>query len=343
MCSIPDVGNLTHAGLPGARRRGLLAGPAALFAVLSGGCCFGIRGLACGLCLSFSQPSQVAPNSATCGPNGENNVFVTASGQTVNGTRGPLGSNFGSNALQTTIGHANYNSLQLSARHTSGRLGFFGAYTFSKSLDQSSNLGEEVSPFNPSLSYAISAFDVKHNFVLSYEYQLPIDQLFRPNRITRGWSVSGITRFASGFPVTLINNGDNSLIGTNPNGTNNSSIDEPDYSGGPLHLNPNPRKNGHNYFDTTVFSMNALGTPGDAKRRFFYGPGANNFDLAIAKNLPIAESKSLLFRVEAFNVFNHTQFTGPSAVDGNIGSSTFGNAISAAPARVMQAAAKFSF
>ena len=295
------------------------------------------------LCLSLSQPSQVASNSATCGPNGENNVFVTASGQTVNGTRGPLGSNFGSNALQTTIGHANYNSLQLSARHTSGRLEFFGAYTFSKSLDQSSNLGEEVNPFNPSLSYAISAFDVKHNFVFSYEYQLPVDQLFRPNWITRGWSVSGITRFASGFPITLINNGDNSLIGTNPNGTNNSSIDEPDYNGAPLHLNPNPRKNGHNYFDITAFSMNALGTPGNAKRRFFYGPGVNNFDLAIAKNLPITESKSLLFRVEAFNVFNHTQFTGPSAVDGNIGSSTFGNAISAAPARVMQAAAKFSF
>ncbi len=295
------------------------------------------------LCLSLSQPSQVAPGSATCGPNAESNVFVTASGQTVNGTRGPLGSNFGSNALQTTIGHANYNSLQLSARHTSGRLEFFGAYTFSKSLDQSSNLGEEVNPFNPSLSYALSAFDVKHNFVLSYEYQLPVDQLFHPNRITRGWSVSGITRFASGFPITLINNGDNSLIGTNPNGTNNSSIDEPDYSGGSLHLNHNPRKNEHNYFDTTAFSMNALGTPGNAKRRFFYGPGANNFDMAIAKNLPVTESKSLLFRIEAFNVFNHTQFTGPAAIDGDIGSSTFGNAISAAPARVMQAAAKFTF
>lgn len=295
------------------------------------------------LCLSLSQPSQVAPGSATCGPNGESNVFVTPSGQTVNGTRGPLGPNFGSNALQTTTGHANYNSLQLSARHTSGRLEFFGAYTFSKSLDQSSNLGEEVNPFNPSLSYALSAFDVRHNFVLSYEYQLPVDQIFHPNRITRDWSVSGINRFASGFPVTLINNGDNSLIGTNPNGTNNSSIDEPEYSGGSLHLNPNPRKNGHNYFDTMAFSMNALGTPGNAKRRFFYGPGANNFDMAMAKKLPVTESKSLLFRIEAFNVFNHTQFTGPAAIDGDIGSSTFSNAISAAPARVMQAAAKFTF
>jgi hypothetical protein len=141
----------------------------------------------------------------------------------------------------------------------------------------------------------------------------------------------------------MTNNGDNSLIGTNPNGINNSSIDEPDYSGGPLHLNHNPRKNGNNYFDTTVFSMNALGTPGTSKRRFFYGPGADNYDMAVAKKLALTESKSMLFRVEAFNVFNHTQFNGPSSVDGNIGSSTFGNAISAAAPRILQGAVKFNF
>ncbi len=89
--------------------------------------------------------------------------------------------------------------------------------------------------------------------------------------------------------------------------------------------------------------MNALGTPGNAKRRFFYGPGADNYDMALAKNLAITESKALIFRVEGFNVFNHTQFNGPSSVDGNIGSSTFGQAISASPARVLQGAVKFSF
>jgi hypothetical protein len=51
----------------------------------------------------------------------------------------------------------------------------------------------------------------------------------------------------------------------------------------------------------------------------------------------------LVFRIEAFNVFNHTQFNGPNSVDGNIGSSTFGNAISAAPSRILQGALKFSF
>jgi hypothetical protein len=295
------------------------------------------------LCLSLSQTSQVQPGTPTCGPDGENGVYYPITGGVVNGTRGPLGPNFGSNALQSTIGSANYNALELSARHTSGRLEFSASYTFSKSLDQSSNVGEEVNPFNPALSYGLSSFDVKHNFVVSYEYQLPFDQLWRPNRLTRGWSVAGITRFTSGFPITMINNGDNSLIGTNPNGVNNSSIDEPDYNGGPLHLNGNPRKNGNNYFATTAFGMNALGTPGSAKRRFFYGPGSDNYDMTVAKKLALTESKSLLFRVEAFNVFNHTQFNGPTSVDGDIGSSTFGEVISAAPPRILQGALKFTF
>jgi len=296
-----------------------------------------------GLCLSLSQTNQVVAGTPTCGPGGENGVYYPVGGGIVNGTRGPLGPNFGSNALQSTIGNANYNALQLSVRHTSGRLEFAVAYTYGKSLDQSSNPAEEVNPFDPALSYAISAFDVKHNVVVSYEYQLPFDQLFHPNRLTAGWSISGITHFASGFPVTMINNGDNSLIGTNPNGINNSSIDEPDYNGGPLQLSHNPRKNGNNYFSTAVFSMNALGTPGNAKRRFFYGPGEDNYDMAIAKKLRVTATTSLLFRLDAFNVFNHTQFNGPSSVDGDIGSSTFGDVISAAPPRILQGAMKFNF
>ncbi len=295
------------------------------------------------LCLGLSQPDEVRPGTLTCGPNGENNVYDPAAGGQVNGTRGPLGPNFGSNALQSTIGYANYNALEVSARHRSGRLEFFGAYTYSKSLDLSSNIGDEVNPFNPALSYALSSFDVTHNFVLSYEYRLPFDRLFHGRSLSRDWSISGITRFTSGFPVTMVNNGDNSLIGTNPNGVNNSSIDEPDYNGASLHLNHNPRRSENHYFDASDFGMNALGTPGTSKRRFFYGPGADNYDMALAKNVSLTDTKSLLFRVEGFNVFNHTQFNGPAAVDGNIGSTTFGNVISAAPPRILQAAFKLCF
>jgi len=228
-------------------------------------------------------------------------------------------------------------------RHTSKRLNVLAGYTYSKSQDQSSNLGEEVNPLDPALSKALSAFDVKHNFVVSYTYQLPLERFFRAsNRWTQGWELSGITRFSSGLPVTLINFGDNSLLGSEPNGINNSGVDEPDYSGGPLDLNQNPR-NRNPYFNTAQFSENALGTPGTSKRRFFYGPGMDDYDTALVKNMRLAESKSLQFRIEAFNIFNHAQFFGPQSVDGNISSSTFGQVVSAQPPRLVQLAAKFNF
>ena len=295
------------------------------------------------LCLSLSQPNEVAPGSATCGPFGESNVYTAASGQIVNGTRGPLGPKFGSNTNQSTIGTSNYNSLELSLRHTIGPLQLFASYTFSKSLDQSSNLGEEVNPINPALSRALSAFDVKQNFVASYAYELPLKHLFHvANRWTNGWTLSGITRFSSGFPVTLLNYGDNSLLGAEPNGVDNYGVDEPQYTPGPLQLNSNPR-NGRPYFNTSLFSLQPLGTSGNAKRRFFFGPGLDNYDLALQKALPLGESKSLQFRFEGFNVFNHAQFYGPASVNGNINSSSFGDVVSATPPRLMQIAAKFTF
>jgi hypothetical protein len=295
------------------------------------------------LCLQLSNPANLAAGQTPCGPFNESGVFTTSSGQTINGTRGPLGPNFGSNTAETTIGNSNYNSLQVTLRHTSGPLTLLAAYTYSKSLDQSSNLGEEVNPLNPSLSRALSAFDIPHNFVVSYSYQLPIDRLLHArNRWTQGWAISGITRFSSGLPVTLINNGDNSLLGAEPNGINNFGVDQPDVAAGSLHLNHNPR-NGQPYFNAGLFSENALGTPGNASRRYFHGPGMENFDMALLKNVRLTESKSLQFRLETFNVFNHAQFFGPQSVDGNISSSTFGQVVSAAPPRLVQAGVKFLF
>jgi len=295
------------------------------------------------LCLFLSNPANLAPGQVPCGPFGEDSSYVTSTGHVYQGTRGPLGSNFGSNANQTTIGNSNYNALQITLRHSSKRLNLLAGYTFSKSQDQSSNIGDEVNPINPALSKALSAFDIKHNFVVSYSYQLPLEYLFRrTNRWTQGWEISGITRFSTGFPVTLVNYGDNSLLGSEPNGLNNYGVDEPDYEGGGLHINHNPR-NGKPYFNTSQFSENALGTSGTARRRFFYGPGSNNFDLALLKNLRLTEDKSLQFRIEAFNAFNHAQFFGPQAVAGNIDSSTFGQVTSAAPSRLIQMGAKFFF
>jgi hypothetical protein len=295
------------------------------------------------LCLSLSQTSEVAPGSATCGPFRESNIFTTATGQTVDGTRGPLGSNFGSDTNQSTIGNSDYNALELSLRHTSKRLQVFASYTFSKSIDQSSSVGEEVNPINPALSRALSAFDVTHNFVVSYAWELPLDRLFAvSDRWTKGWTVSGITHFSSGFPVTLLNYGDNSLLGAEPNGINNYGVDEPQFTPGPLDLNSNPR-NGKSYFNTSLFSLQPLGTPGNARRRFFYAPGLDNYDMALMKSVPLTESKSLQFRMEGFNVFNHAQFFGPTAVNGNMNSSTFGQVVGAGSPRLLQAAVKLIF
>jgi len=295
------------------------------------------------LCLSLSQPGQVAPGSPTCGPFGESNVFTSASGRVINGTRAPLGPNFGSNTYQSTIDNSNYNSLQLSLRHTSGRLDISAGYTYGKAMDDSSNLGEAVNPINPALSYGLSSFDIRHNFVVSYNYRIPLETLFRAsNRWTQGWEFSGITHFSTGLPVTLVSYGDNSLLGAEPNGINNYGVDEPDYAGGPLNLNHNPR-NGLLYFNIAQFSENALGTPGNVPRRFFSGPGLDNFDIALLKSVRLSESKSLQLRLEAFNVFNHAQFFGPQSVDGNIDSPTFGQVVNAGPPRLVQLAAKFVF
>jgi hypothetical protein len=294
------------------------------------------------LCLQLMNPAILANGQTPCGPFLEGNIYQTVS-VPVYGTRGPLGFNFGSDTNQATVGNSNYNALEVTLRHTSGRLEILAGYTYGKSLDQASNLGEEINPINPALSRALSAFDVKHNFVVSYSYQLPLERLFRAsNRWTQGWTISGITRFSTGFPVTLYNYGDNSLLGAEPNGVNNYGVDEPDYTPGSLALNHNPR-NGEPYFNTSLFSLQPLGEPGNAKRRFFYGPGIDNYDMALLKTIPLTESKSLQFRFEGFNVFNHAQFYGPASVNGNINSSSFGEVVSAAPPRLMQAAVKFTF
>src|SRR5207248_3576313 len=137
-----------------------------------------------------------------------------------------------------------------------------------------------------------------HNFVATFRYQLPVDRLKgRARFLTRDWTISGIARASTGFPVTLAEHGDNSLEGSLPNGVNNHSLDLPDYLPGDLRLNHDPR-NGQEYVNTSLFSTNALGTPGSASRRSFYGPGSLNFDLALLRNFPFAEGRTMQFRLE---------------------------------------------
>jgi hypothetical protein len=294
------------------------------------------------LCLSLSQTSEVAPGSPTCGPFGENTIYTSASGNVINGTRGPLGPNFGSVSYQTTIGNSSYNAFETSLRRSTGRTQLFFSYTYGKSLDQASNLGDQVDPLNPKLSRGLSSFDMRQNFVASYGYRLPLDRLLRVrNRWTDDWSLSGITRYSTGFPVTFYNYEDTSLLGTQGNGINNLAVDELEYQPGPLDLNHNPR-NGP-YFNTSLFSLPPLGSIGNSGRRMFSGPGIDNYDFNLRKTLKFTDTASLELRLDAFNIFNHAQFYGPASVDGNISSATFGHVVSAAPPRLLQVALKILF
>jgi hypothetical protein len=297
------------------------------------------------LCLSLSQTSEVAPGSPTCGPFGEDALITSATGHVYQGTRVGLGSNYGENTAQRTIENSTYNTLETNLRHTGARSDFLLGYTYSKSIDQGSNLGEQLNPFNLRATRAISAWDMRQNLVASYRVDLPFDLLFKhSSRLISGWSVAGTARFSTGFPVTLADDSDNSLLGTLGNGINNYLLDTPEYHGAPLDINTNPR-NGRPEFNNSpaAFTTETLGQLGNSPRRFFYGPGINNFDMTLTKVLRVTESKSFEFRVEAFNLLNHSQFYGAAAVDGEVNDPHFGQVVSAASPRLVQLAVKFTY
>ena len=279
-----------------------------------------------------ADPALCLSLGAACGP------FNEQAARTV------FGPQFGSVELQRTIANASYNALEMTLSHRMHGLDVLASYTWSKSIDESAGLPEPVNPINPSLSRGLSAFDMRQNFVTSFRYEIP-----KPKSAERlvhimadGWAVAGIARFTTGLPVTLVNNNDTSLLGTIPNGINNNGVDTPEWNGGPLHLNTNPR-GGASVFDASQFSLPALGTMGNARRRFFSGPGMENLDATVSREVRLGENRSFEFRVEAFNVFNHAQFFGASTVEGNISSGTFGDAVGAMPPRLMQVAARFRF
>jgi hypothetical protein len=273
----------------------------------------------------------LALGSSICGPFNEQ------------AARTQFGPAFGSVELQRTIANANYNALEATLNHRARNLDLLASYTYSKSIDQSAGLPEPVNPVNPSLSRGLSAFDMRHNFVATFHLALPGPQSERLlHAMAQGWALSGIARLTTGLPVTLLNNNDTSLLGTIPNGINNNGVDTPAWSGRSLSLNTNPRT-GQPVIDASRFSLPALGTMGNARRRFFSGPGLENIDATLARDVHLRDDHVVEFRAEAFNIVNHAQFFGAAAVEGNISSSTFGQAVSAMPPRLMQLALRYRF
>jgi len=292
------------------------------------------------LCL---QVAAALPAGSGCGPFGEDTIYNNVPGLgTVNGTRPysvtsgrglPNQLDFQSNTWEATNANSAYNALQASVQKDIGNFRFLGAYTWSKSIDNSSGFYDQINPYNPRASRSLSTFDLTHNFVLSYSYDLPFAKSASgtKGRLLSGWTLSGITRFTTGFPVTLSENDDASLCGC-------GGADVPIYNGQRIHFF-NPRKNGQ-WFDTSPFTPENLGTTGNANRRFFHGPGINNWDLALHKTTRITEKSALEFRAEYFNVFNHAQFTSPS---GDVNAGNFGQVTGVRAPRIGQVALKFSF
>ena len=285
-----------------------------------------------------------------CGPFGEDTIYAL-NGQTFYGTRpysvtsgrylsqGVL--DFSDNTWEATMGNSNYNSLQITVNKSAGPVRLLAAYTWSKALDNASRFGDLINPFDYQLSKALSGFDVTHNFVASYTYELPFQHLAPrgiAHKILGGWQLAGITRFTTGVPVSLSQSGDQSLCACENLGT--GAVDLPNYSGQPVQFfNPRTSPN-FQYFSTGVFSSEQLGVPGNANRRFFHGPGLNNWDMSLFKNIRVTERISVDIRAEFFNTFNHAQFGNPV---GNFAQSNFGQITSARDPRIGQLAAKIHF
>jgi hypothetical protein len=194
------------------------------------------------------------------------------------------------------------------------------------------------------LSYDLSSFDRPFIANVAWLYEIPFGKHGNPvvKTVLGNWNVSGTITFASGAPqsmgfstttgVDLIGGGDGQRINVS--------------------ANPNlPRgtRNGTQWFDKSVFSLPALGYIGSASRYVFRGPGQNQWDLSVFKNVMMRERASLQFRGEFYNAFNHTQWSGINAspqfnpATGAQTNALFGQATSDRGPRVIQLALRVSF
>jgi hypothetical protein len=263
---------------------------------------------------SHNLLTQIELNPPIASGSSTNPVFATL--QSVNGSQtlvtnpriNPL---FGDMGEILPVADASYNAVQFQANKalTHG-LQFQANYTYSHCFDNGSatysvdNGGflAPLPPYNLSRNYGACSFDRKHNFSLNVVYDLP----FKGHRIVEGWQVANIFGFHTGLPFTVVCgfdclglNEQNSANWVNVNsGTSLNSVVQP---GNLLH-----------YFNSSAFSLQQVGTLGNEIRNSFYGPSLANDDLAIVKNTKIRESMSLQIRAEAFNLFNHPNFSNPN-------------------------------
>jgi hypothetical protein len=245
-------------------------------------------------------------------------------------------------------GYSNYNALNTKLEHRGASSILTFAYTWAKSTDsKSAAAGIGASGFNgwqgflnnhdPERDHGLSDFDVDHRLVGSFVYNLPFGNGEKfagnatgvKNAVIGGWQVNGIYTWQRGFPLTI--------TAADPGGLNDTAgTNRADLVGDPN----TGERTASRWFNTSAFAQPASGTYGTLGRNTERGPGVNNLDLALFKNLPVARGVRLQFRLESFNAFNHTQF---QTVTTNLTATNFGVVTAARPARINQLGVKLLF
>ena len=234
-----------------------------------------------------------------------------------------------------------YNSLQarLEQRLSHG-LSLLASYTYSKSIDDASGFFSSTGDPNfPQNSYdlraerGLSDFDIRNRFVLSYAYDIP---LAKGHRWLGGWQSFGVLTFQSGqpFTVALLPSIDNANVGQGELGF--GANQRPNVVGNASLANPGAQE----WFNTAAFAIAPPGEFGNAGRNILEGPGLDTVDFSIVKNTRFRERLNTQFRAEFFNLLNHANFNLP---DNFLGSSTFGQILSAQDPRRVQFGVKLLF
>jgi hypothetical protein len=210
--------------------------------------------------------------------------------------------------------NSNYNALQFALRKTSGALTLDVAYTYSHSLDNSSDNQDSnfVNSYNLRQNYASSNYDQRHILTVAWTYDLPFHGKGLSSTLLGGWQYAGIMTAESGTPFSVVNGvyGDSAGVADGTTGIGSYA----DIIGDP-HAAPNcpPLVSGTKgvpLFNCAAYSQTQGLTFGDSGRNSLNNPWRTNFDMSIYKIFKPKENIQVQFRAEAFNVFNHTQWSG---------------------------------
>jgi hypothetical protein len=215
------------------------------------------------------------------------------------------------------VAEARYDSMAVKlTRRLHQGLSVLGGYTLSKSTDNGSGIrtlnGDTLFPQNSfclDCEWGLSVFDVRHRFTASILYELPFGagKPFLADglgaAILGGWQVSTIISMSSGFPRTA-------YVGTDRSNTGGGQ-DRPNVTGLDPTL-PGDQQSINRWFNTDAYILQPFGSFGDAGRNTFAGPGIRNVDASIIRNFRLPASKTLQFRLEAFNVLNHPIWNDPN-------------------------------